>query len=256
MRVAGAQQPHQPVVLVGGEPLAGDREPAACSPQRVVASVAVAEGLVLHTTAALVERGVGELHDVERIGDLVGVGQHRVEHRPVRGGQIERRPLDLGPPGVVAGGEPAARLDTVAARHDVEELAAANVDDLGRPSLGAELADLGEQCLVEPERVDGADPVGVIDQLLADRDHCVHHGVPATAQIARHIGDRAAVAADLQRRPPSCPCRQRATSRGDLGVVVAPAAPTARAAPALLAHTNRVGRPNTGRSTSTTSRTP
>ena len=42
------------------------------------------ECVVLHAAPALIERGVGELHDMERISDLDGVGQHRVEHRPIR----------------------------------------------------------------------------------------------------------------------------------------------------------------------------
>lgn len=43
-RVTGTQQAHQPVVLIGGESLACDRESASLSPERVVASAAVAEG--------------------------------------------------------------------------------------------------------------------------------------------------------------------------------------------------------------------
>jgi hypothetical protein len=44
----------------------------------------MAERLVLHPPSTLVERLVGELDDVERVGDLHGVGEHRVEHRPIR----------------------------------------------------------------------------------------------------------------------------------------------------------------------------
>jgi hypothetical protein len=34
----------------------------------------MAEGLVLHAAPALIERGVGELHHMERVSDLDGVG--------------------------------------------------------------------------------------------------------------------------------------------------------------------------------------
>ena len=71
--------------------------------------------------------------------------------------------------------------------------------------------------------------------MLADRDDGVHHGVPAAAEFACHIGHGTSVAPDVQRRPTSRTCCQRAPGRGDLGVVVAPAAATRRAAPALLA---------------------
>jgi len=57
----------------------------------------------------------------------------------VRAGQVERRPLDPGQPLGGPFGEPAARLDVVTARHDVEQLATADVDNLGRPQLRAEL---------------------------------------------------------------------------------------------------------------------
>jgi hypothetical protein len=235
VRVAGTKQAHQLVVLIWREALAGDREPAACAPERVIASAAVAEGLVLHAAPALIERLVGELHDVERIGDLDSVGEHRVEHRAIRRRQIERRPLDPRPPRRVSGGEPAARFDAVAARHHIEELATANVDDLRRPQLRAERADPREQCLVETERGDVADPVGVIDQLLTDRHDNIHHGVPAAPEIAGHLSDGASMATDLQRRPPCRAGRQRAACRGDLRVLVAPAAPAPGATPALLA---------------------
>jgi hypothetical protein len=40
--------------------------------------------LVLHATPALIEGPVGELRDVERVRNLGGVRQHRVEHDPIR----------------------------------------------------------------------------------------------------------------------------------------------------------------------------
>jgi hypothetical protein len=90
---------------------------------------AVTHRLVLHSAAALIEFGVGELHDVERIGDLGGVRNHGVEHAAIGPGQIQRRPGDPGEPFGAALGEPAARLDAAASRDHVEERAGADIDD-------------------------------------------------------------------------------------------------------------------------------
>ena len=75
----------------------------------------------------------------------------------------------------------------------------------------------------------------VLDQRLAVEHDGVDHDVPVTAQIPSHLGHGAAVAADLDRRPPGCPGRHRAPAEGDLGVLLGPGPPARRAAPALLA---------------------
>lgn len=129
--VTGALQSHQLVVLVIGEPFAGHHQPTAGTVELIVLAAAMTEGLVPHPTPALVKRNVVELDDVELIGNLDGIGQHRVEHRPIRRRQIQGRPLDPGPPLVGLCGEPAARFAAVPTFDDVEELAAADVDDLG-----------------------------------------------------------------------------------------------------------------------------
>ena len=131
--------------------------------------------------------------------------------------------------------EPPARLRGGSAWHDVEELASAHVDDLRRPRLGAEPAHPCEQGLIQAKRGDITEAVGVIDELLADDHDGVHHGVPAATEFACNIRHRVSVAADLQRRPPGRPCRQRAPSSTDLRVLVTPTAATTGAAPALLA---------------------
>ena len=58
--------------------------------ERVVAAAAVTERLVLDSAATLVQLRVRQFVHMERVGDLNGVGQHPIEHRPVRAGQIER----------------------------------------------------------------------------------------------------------------------------------------------------------------------
>ncbi|MEI2705361.1 MAG: hypothetical protein V9E89_08880 [Ilumatobacteraceae bacterium] len=87
-------------------------------------------------------------------------------------GQIERRPLDTCAPLVAAAGEPATRFAAVTSLDDVEELAAADVDDLGRPALHPEPALPAEQGLVEAERREGVSD-GVCKR--SDRDLTGEH---------------------------------------------------------------------------------
>lgn len=110
---------------------------------------------------------------------------------------------------------------------------------LGRAALprqrGPEPANPGETRLIETERGDGADPIGMIRELIGDHDHRGHHRVPAATQIPCHIGDCSPIEADLHRRPAGCPRCQRAPGPADLAVLVAPAATAAWASPSLLA---------------------
>jgi hypothetical protein len=69
----------------------------------------VTERFVLHASAALIELLVRELYQVERIGDLDRVGKHRVEHRPIRSRQIQRRVFDSREPFVATRLEPPPR---------------------------------------------------------------------------------------------------------------------------------------------------
>jgi len=68
----------------------------------------MAHGVVLHATSALVELVVRESHDVKWIGDLDGVGQHRVEHQPVGARQIQRCVFDVREPRSAARFQPPA----------------------------------------------------------------------------------------------------------------------------------------------------
>ena len=182
----------------------------------------------------------------------LSVEEHRVEHRPIRRRQIQGCPassrLGRRTTGTVRrchGPAPHRGAGRGERRRSASTRAGCGtcrpVRTTSRPS----------------RRVDVADPVGVIDQLLTDRHDGVHHGVPAAAEIAGDVGDGASVATDLQRHPPCCPGRQRAArpsrSRGARRTSsdrIRCIASVACATPVEL------GRPNTGKSTSTTSRTP
>ena len=107
-----------------------------------------------------------------------------------------------------------------------------------------------------PERLRFTDPVRVvIDERRAVGHHRVVDGVPVAAQLDRHLVHRAPVPADLHGDPPPRPIRQRQPRRRDRRVL-AVHDPTGHAActhtQRCLCHTSRAGRPNTGRSTSST----
>ena len=93
------------------------------------------------------------------------------------------------------------RTGGVASRHDIEQLAAGDADDLCRPGPVSELAVTAEQHLIEPDRGHVADPARVLDQRCSMERDGVHHGVPITTQIGSDLVDRSAVMADLEGRP-------------------------------------------------------
>ena len=159
--VVGVEQAAQFRVSGGVEAFVGDRHQLADPVERVGLAAPVAERVVLHAATGLVEHEVGELHHMERICDLDGVREHRVEHRPIRPGQIEGCPLDRLTPCGGPLAEPGARRCGVTTRDDVEELSAGDVNDLGRPHAMAESAEPAEQDLVESDRCRRADTVRI-----------------------------------------------------------------------------------------------
>ena len=91
-RVAGLEQPDQLQVRLAVETLMADGHQLARSIERIGIAAALATRLVLYPRSDLVEQEVRELHDMEGIGDLDRMREHRVEHRPIRTRQIQRRP--------------------------------------------------------------------------------------------------------------------------------------------------------------------
>lgn len=152
-----------------GEAPLGHHQPAPAAIERVVFVAAMTEGLVLHPTSALVQGDVREMDDVIRIGDLGGVGEHRVEHHPIRTGQVQRRPTHPVTPRLGWGSEPCAhRVEPI---DDIEQLATFHVDDLGRPALPPVAALTLVERLVQPDRRDRGGPLRIIDQHLSEQHH-------------------------------------------------------------------------------------
>ena len=171
----------------------------------------------MNAAADVVEPLIGDAHDLERIGDLGGVGQHRVRGRPVRPGQVEGDPVDPCLPVLVPFGEPRARRGSVTARNDIEQLAVA--DELGRPQPLPVGAAWHERGLVQSEGGDRPDAVGVVHEREAVGDHGPVRGVPVTPEIVGDLRNRPSVTADLLARPPGGTighphgCRPRSVDR-------------------------------------------
>ena len=104
-RVAGFEQASELGVAAFVETFVRLGQESACPVERVVLAAPVTERLVLDPPPALVQLGVGELHEMKRVGDLGGVGDHRVEHGPVRARQVKGRPPDPAAPGITPFGE-------------------------------------------------------------------------------------------------------------------------------------------------------
>ena len=211
--------------------------------QRVVLVAAVFERLVVDPAAGLIQLLAAEPHQVKRIRDLGRVGQHRVEHRPVGAGHVQRRPLDLVAPRLITLGQPAGRRSRVTAFYDVEQLPGSHVHDRGGPALGPPLPALDEQRLVQPERGHRADPIRVVDEPAAVGDDRVVDRVPVAAEIMSDLRDGAAVTPDLEGHPPPGPVGQLQTRRRDRLTGLGPRGrrtrPLGAAPAALVPHQHR-----------------
>ncbi len=236
--IAGAQQAEELGATGLAEPLISSSEQSPDPIQRIVLAASVAEGLVLDPAAALVQLGVREADHVERVGDLGGVGQHRVVDRPVRSGQIQGRPADPAAPLVASSRQPRRGAGAVTARDHVKKPSGTDVDDAGRPVLAPPRSLPGEQRLVENRRGDLTDAVRVVHELLAVGHHGVVHGVPVAAQIRSDLVDGAAALTDLASRPPSRPIGHPQPPGPDPGLLGGPRPHRTRrlsALPAVLA---------------------
>ncbi len=96
-------------------------------------------------------------------------------------------------------------------------------------------------------------------QSSAPTGYLLVDGMPVTTQLSGHFLNSAAGLADLLGRPPSRPGGQQRPLRGDLGVLFGERtnfAGLVGALPAGFRQLRRAGRPNEGRSTSSTTRVP
>ncbi len=224
MRIAGAKQSHQLLGALVVEPLLrlGEQPPAAV--EGIGLASPVAQGLVLHTASALVELRVGELAHVEGVRDQGGVGDHHFEDASVGAGEVEGAVADGGPEDAALQREPRHGLGAPPTGDDVEQLAASDVDHLGRELLAAIATLPHEEHLVEPESIDRADATGHVDQRFPIGDHGIVHGVPIAAELGSHLVHAASATAHLLGHPATGAGGDRHPRRRDAPVLLGPRA--------------------------------
>ena len=180
---------------------------------------------------------------MERVGDLDGVGEHRVEHRLVGRRQIQRRPA-RSRPATARVGRRARR--TAPPRHGRRRRRGAGRG--ARRRSGSTTAAVGTgrhgRTGSRPTRARSRCRSGPGHRSTAARTATTASITVCQSELksCSDLGDRAAVTADLQRRPPRRPGRQPAARRRDPRILLGPRPPTRRATPSLLAP-HQPGRP-------------
>lgn len=175
---------------------------------------------------------------MERIGHLDGARHHGGEDQPIGARQIQGGVANLLPPLRALGLEPRRRPLAAATRDDVEELAQADVDDLGGELLSAPGPHPHEEHLVEAERLNGAKARRiVVDQGAPIGDDGVIDRMPVTAELGGDLVDAAGVASDLFGDPATGPVAHGHAGGTDAFVLFGPRPHRTRrlgAAPAAL----------------------
>ena len=217
MRIAGAEETQQLGASLGVEPLIGPGEEPPGSVEGIVFAASMAEGLVLDPPADLIDPLVGQLADVEGIGDLDGGGEHGVDRQPPRTRQVQHGPANGVTPHFGLLVEPLAGASGGAALDDIEQLSGFDIDDRGRPRLGPPAALPGEEHLIEPQRGHRTDAGRVLDQRCPIRDDGIVDGVPISAELDRDLVDRPTPPPDLFTGPPASPIRHGHPAAGDEG---------------------------------------
>jgi hypothetical protein len=84
VRVAGVEQAEQAGAVMVVEAFVGLGQQPPAPVERIALTAPMPDRLVLDPPAALIQLGVGQLAHVERVGHLHRVGQHQIEHGPIR----------------------------------------------------------------------------------------------------------------------------------------------------------------------------
>ena len=139
-------------------------------------------------------------------------------------------------------------------------LVAANVDDRGAPDFGTPTAPTPEQRLVHSHSFDGPDPIGVcFQQRFAPAANLFVHRMPITTQLCGDLVDRTAPPTHPDGHPP----RRSDVNNARWGPIVGSCSMNDLISQSVFGHVqrrfrhrSRTGRPNAGKSTNTTVRSP
>jgi hypothetical protein len=198
-----------------GQPFVSDEQLAADPVQRLTLASPVAEGVLLHPAADLVQGGVAQSHGVEVIDDQLGVGQPLGQAPGVAGVGIQGDGVDGGQPRRRPGDEPPGNPLRSTAFDHIEEPVAVQVDEAGHQQRRVLRVGGEEGVLVEPQRRRGAEAGQVIHPRSAVIAHRGQGGVPPHPEAPGHLGDGVAGLTDEAADLGSGPLGQR-RPRGDL----------------------------------------
>jgi hypothetical protein len=129
--VAGLEAGVEAFVAALGEAFAADEQPPADAEPRVVFAAAVAGRLALHAPADVVERLVGQPHDMKRVDDDLGRVESADQGVAITAVRIQGDALDRGQPLRVAAGQPGRHGASGAALDHVQQAAAGEVEQAG-----------------------------------------------------------------------------------------------------------------------------
>ena len=151
MGVADAQPEQHPIRAAFVEPFGAGEQQLADPIQRVGLAATVAERLVLHPAADLIDAAVADPHDVERVSDTAGVIEVRGQPGTERLGQIGGHHLDPRQPGRVGVGGPSPQVSSAVAFDHVDHDVPLEIDQPGRVDGGVVAVGGQERRLVDPE---------------------------------------------------------------------------------------------------------
>jgi len=184
--ITDAQAQQQPVAALVVEPFVAGEQQLADAIERVVLAASMAQRLVLHPPADLVQAPVADPDHVKWICHSGGVVQLGRQPGPEGLGQVGGHHLDAGDPVRIGVLGPSSQVSGRVAPDHVDEHLGPQVDQASGVDGGVGPVGGQERGLVHPELLHGADAPGVVDERRAVFDHRVHHRPPAHAQLGRH----------------------------------------------------------------------
>jgi hypothetical protein len=120
VRVAGDQPGLQPGVGDDRQSVAAATKQPADAVERIFGAAAVAQGVVLHAAADVIDTGQAQAHDVERVEHPHRVGQLRGQGAGVAPERVQRRRRHRSPPRLCLVSEPVGQHAAGAALDHVE----------------------------------------------------------------------------------------------------------------------------------------